>query len=168
MDQFLDLEIRLLLLRYGRRRVIESLASGADESVEALERQISELESKKKTPPRSKKPTPPELVAAACEDRPGVEGQVRNLIASYENRTFLPRLREVERFLDHTGVRHSKLKSRVAALPKVIQALAGMSESQLKELLEVAAHDKGSDFALLANEIMRRDRPGGRVTERGS
>ena len=154
MDQMPNLDVRLPLLRYGRRRVIEALASVNDESAEALERQISELESKKKT--RAKKPTPSELVAAACKDRPAIEDQVQALLANYENRTFLPSLREVERFLDHEAIRHGKLKSRVAALPKIIQALARMSEPQLKELLEVASHDRGSDFALLANEIMRR------------
>lgn len=99
---------------------------------------------------------------------PAIESHVQALIASYENRTFLPQLREVERFLDRVGVLHGKVKSRSEALPKVVQALAGMSHSELTGLTELASHDKSSDFALLANEIMRRDRTGNRDLESGS
>lgn len=156
MEQVLNLEVRLLVLRHGRRRLIEALASASEESVEALERQITELETRKKASRRTK-PAPHDLVAAAFAGSPEAEDRAQSLISKYESRSFLPQLREVERFLEHAGIRHGKLKSRTAALPKVIQALAGMSQSQVAELLEVAAHDRASDFALLANEIMRRD-----------
>ncbi|HXB67313.1 MAG TPA: hypothetical protein VNY05_03675 [Candidatus Acidoferrales bacterium] len=78
---------------------------------------------------------------------------MRALAVGYENRTFLPQLRDVQRFLDRTGVPHGKLKSRAAATPIVIRTLANLPPDNLTELL-LDKTSTDSDYALLARAIM--------------
>jgi len=160
IDQVLNLELRVLLYRYGRRRVLESLAALGEQSLPDLEAQMSALEKRSKEKGRRPPKTAQELVAAACKDRPESEGVVLDLINRYENRLFLPQLRDVERFLNHRGIRHTRLKSRTDALPRVVQGLSQLSPAELKRLLEGTSQEGQTDFALLADQIM-----GGRKTK---
>jgi hypothetical protein len=152
-DRFLNMEIRLLLLRYGRRRILEALATVSEQPVEAVEAEIRRLEETKRVKSRKDKSSS-ELIEAASEDRPEIKSILSTLVTSYENRVFLPQLREVERFLNHAGVKHGKLKSRNAALPKVVQALTGFSVPDLQQLLKRSEAPEQSPYALLANELM--------------
>ena len=152
-DQFLDLDVRLLVVRHGKRRVLEAIASMSNQSIEGLEDEIRQLEERKKRSGRGVR-TATELVDAACQGRLEVHPAVSTLVGRYENRTFLPQLRQVERFLDQAGVKHGKLKSRSAALPKVVQALASLSPAQLEQFTEEGMISGVSEFSLLANEIM--------------
>jgi hypothetical protein len=149
----LELEVRLLILRHGRRRVLETLAAVSDQSIETVEQELRRLEDKKKAKSRKRKSSE-ELVSSAGEQRPEIKDRLATLIVRYENRVFLPQLREVERFLNHARVTHGKLKSRAAALPKVVEALSGLSVRELENLLETSSASGESAYSRLANEIM--------------
>ena len=53
-----------------------------------------------------------------------IQPVVTSLLDGYKKRMFLPRLRDVERFLDHAGVVHGRLKSRTEAMSKVAKCYA--------------------------------------------
>ena len=151
MNELLDIDVRLLLVRYGRTKVLQALARLSEQTAEDLERQLQMIEHKperKRTPPSIM-----DLVGAAAQDRPEITEALRALAVRFENRTFLPQLRDVQRFLDRTGAAHGKLKSRAAATPIIVRTLAKLPPDNLAQLvLEKTSAD--SDYALLARAIM--------------
>jgi hypothetical protein len=154
-EQILALELRFLILRYSRRRIIDALAKLGDQTAEEVERELGaalDRKSRSNTKKRERRPTS-DLIGDACRDRPEIAEIVTILVSRFENRSFLPQLRDVVRFLDRAGVPHPKLTSRQLALPRVVRALAGLDAEELQRL--VASPEKGeSDLAVLAREIM--------------
>lgn len=153
-EQILALELRFLILRYSRRGVIAALAKLGDQTAEEVERELSAaLDRKARRNTKPKERSVSDLIADACRDRPEISEIVGTLVSQFENRTFLPQLRDVVRFLDRTGVAHRKLKSRRLGLPIIVRALARLDAEDLQRL--AASPEEGeSDLALLAREIM--------------
>src|SRR5438132_4425932 len=121
----LELDVRLLVLRYGRRKVLEILAGIGDQTPGQLEQQLRALEQKPKTGRTKKsKPSLIEVAASECRDRPEISEPLRTLAVNFENRTFLPNLRNVQGFLDRIGASSRRLKSRTVAGPVLIRALS--------------------------------------------
>ena len=159
-DDILALELRLLILRYSRRRIIDALARLEDQTPEEVENELNialERETRRKLKPKQRPTT--DLIAHACQDRPEIAEAVTTLANRFENRTFLPQLRDVVRFLDRSGISHGKLKSRRASTPKVVAALAKLNAEELRHLAAPPAPGIENDFALLAREIMAGGRP---------
>jgi hypothetical protein len=158
-DQLLSLELRFLILRYSRRRLIEALAKLGDQTFEDVERELSlALEHKARRSKPKDRPTS-ELIAEACRDRPDTRELVTTIVNRFENHSFLPQLRDVTRFLDRAGTSHGKLKSRRASTPKVVEALAARTVDELRQLAAAPSAESESDFAILAREIMAGGRP---------
>src|ERR1700757_3703107 len=97
-DKAPELEIRLLLLRHGRRKILETLAQLGNQTVEDIERELSFTENR----PKKKRVQPGafEIVTTESQKRPEVAEQLKHLAALFEARTFLPQLRDVQRFLE--------------------------------------------------------------------
>lgn len=152
-ESLLALDIRLLLLRYGRTRVLHALASLSSQTQEELERDIAAAQDRK-TKKKSKSSPTSDLVASTFRDRPELVPIVQQLVTRYENRMFLPQLRDVQRFLDRTTGSHVRLKSRKAAIGPLLRAMAKMSAEDVSRLTGVAETRGDSDFALLARAIM--------------
>jgi phosphoglycolate phosphatase-like HAD superfamily hydrolase len=151
-QDLLDLDVRLLILRHGRAKVLQALAVLGEQTVEELERQMQALGQRTK-PKKRAQPELMDLVAEQAGLRPEIGAPLRALAVAFENRTFLPQLRDVQRFLDRIGAPHGKLKSRTAAAPALIRALARLGAEELARLTD----DKpGSDseYSLLARAIM--------------
>ncbi len=151
MNDLLDIDVRLLLVRYGRNKVLQALARLSEQTVEELERQLHSIQHKSN--PKRVPPSVKELAEAAAQEHPEIAEPLRALAVKFENRTFLPQLRDVQRFLDRIGVSHGKLKSRAAATPTVIRTLANLPPDSLAQLL-VDKTSADSDYALLARAIM--------------
>jgi len=151
VNELLDIDVRLLLVRYGRTKVLQALARLSEQTVEDLERQLQTIQHRPK--PKRAPPSVMDLVRAAAQERPEIAEPLRALAVGFENRTFLPQLRDLQRFLDRTGVSHGKLKSRAAAAPTVIRTLAKLPPDSLAQLL-VDKTSTDSDYALLARAIM--------------
>jgi len=152
-DQLLRLEVGLLVLRHGRRSVLEALALAENQSLEALEREITALATRKTV--RKPKPiTTESVIAKAFAERPEVIPSVEALVRDYENKTFLPHLRDVQRFIDRVGGPRGRLKSRSTALHQLIKALAKMRSDEIAELTRPSDRSDQSDYELLAREIM--------------
>jgi hypothetical protein len=152
VNDLLDIDVRLLLVRYGRNKVLQAFARLGEQTVEDLERQLQSIQ-QKSTKPKRVPPSVKELAEAAAQEHPEIAEPLRALAVKFENRTFLPQLRDVQRFLDRTGVSHGKLKSRAAAAPTVIRTLAKLPPDSFAQLL-VDKTSADSDYALLARAIM--------------
>lgn len=102
-----------------------------------------------------------DVVSSESQKRPEIAESLQRLASSFEARTFLPQLRDVQRFLERIGSPVRKPKSRAAVMPALIRALARMEPHELKTLASEGAEGE-SDFSLLARAIMgpSRSNPG--------
>ncbi len=164
-EQFLELELRLLVLQFGRQKVLRVLARLGDQTAEELEQQLRDSEEKRK----SKRPTPSvtDLASAECREHPEIAEPLRCLAVAFQNRTFLPYLRDVQRFLDRSGLAVGKLRSREAAAPALIRALGKLTRDELIQLAPSNEVHGNSEFSMLAREIMKTPGKGtGEIGER--
>jgi chromosome partitioning protein len=152
-NRFLELELRLLVARYGRPQVLQGLAKLTGSTVEAIESQMKEIEQRTSARTSKRKSTEAILEEITAKN-PASRSSLQKLLALYESRTFLPHLRSVKSFLERRG--HSTTyKSRHEALPDVMRLLATLGDSELRTILESALRtDTSSDYSLLANEII--------------
>jgi hypothetical protein len=148
-DKLLEIDVRLLLLRHGRKGVLEALARLEGRTIEDLDRELLAAEQKPKK--KRQQPDIEDVVAAECQKRPE---PLRSLAAAFERRVFLPQLRDVQRFLERLGVSSPKLKSRAAAMPILIRVLSKMGPDELNRLAVTDKPTSDSDFSLLARAIM--------------
>jgi hypothetical protein len=151
-DQMLILEIRILVLRHGKQKVLRALASVGDQTIQQIEQQLAAIENAKKAPRR--KATALELATTECRDNPDVADALRALAVAFENRTFLPELRDVQRFLERRGSSRVKYRSRADAAPALIRGLAKIPREELLQLASQPAEASDSDYSLLARAIM--------------
>jgi hypothetical protein len=151
-DKHLEIDVRLLLLRHGRKGVLEALARLEGRTIEDLDRELLAAEQKPKK--KRQQPDIEDVVAAECQKRPEISQPLRSLAAAFERRVFLPQLRDVQRFLERLGVSSPKLKSRAAAMPILIRVLSKMGPDELNRLAVTDKPTSDSDFSLLARAIM--------------
>lgn len=155
--ELVDIEIAILILRYGRSRVLRAIAGLQEQSVEEIEQRVQALARKAEKPKRSK----PSLIGLAeiqVAERPGSGDLLRLLVTRFESRTFLPQLRDVERFLEKIGAPHRKLRSRAAAGPLLVHALGRLSPDELAKLASEDTSD-GGEYEMLAHAIMASSLP---------
>jgi hypothetical protein len=153
-DRFLELELRLLILRYGREMILATIVALGEQTTDDVNRDVISAERRKggKKPLQGRQTA--HRAAALFKGPAETRELVSSLVSGYTSGVFLPRLRDVERFLDHAGIPHGPLKSRPAALSKVVGALSRLSKSQLERLDEDTSSQRESDFAVLAEEIV--------------
>lgn len=143
--------------RYGRRAVLDILARLGEQTPEQLEQHLRALEQQPKLN-RSKKSKPPlvEIAASECRDRADIADALRTLAVSFENRTFLPNLRDVRRFFERIGAPHGAFKSRTLAGPVLIRTLSKLPREELLGLVAKGGLPGESDYSLLSQAIMGR------------
>jgi hypothetical protein len=157
MDELLDIELRILLLRYGKARVSEALARLEQPTIAELESEIGTA-AKRKTSAKKKAISAVEFAARISSDQPECSQALQALAVRYDNRAFLPHLRDVRRFLEQCGMPNGSVKSRADATRSVFTTLAGLGAQELKKLADSPEAPGESDYALLAKEIMGRRR----------
>ncbi len=150
-DQLMQLEVRLLLLKHGRQKVLRALGQLSDQSPDQIEQQIQAMEEKRRS--RRTKPTVAEMAAKEAKGREEIEEPLRTLAVAFENKTFMPQLRDIQRFLDQVAPT-VKLRSRKAAAPALFRALAKLPKEELDRLAAADDAPGESDYALLARAIM--------------
>ena len=153
-DQLLQLEVRLLVLRHGRKAVLGALARVGSQSFEEVERELSALEARRPVRKAKAVITTESVISTAFAERPADIPMVEALVRKYENKTFLPQLRDVQRFIDRAGGPRGRLKSRSSALHQFIKSLAKMSSAEIELLVTDSGQPAKSDYELLAREIM--------------
>lgn len=156
MDELLRLDVQLLLCRYGRQKVLSALAELESCRTEEIAGSIAKLRAKKETAKKraSRKTLVETLEEGLCEapDRLAI---LRPFAIAYENGTLFPTLKGVQRFVESRGEGATGLKSRKAAGPFVLKALARMSGADLDDLGLRISRDGESDYSLLSGAILR-------------
>jgi hypothetical protein len=154
-DQLLQIDVRLLVLRYGRQRILKVLAGLGEQTPEELERELRALEQRSNVHRATKQRLSlSEVVAFESRERPEIAEPLRTLAVKFENRTFLPNLRDVQRFLDRMGASQGTAKSRAAAGPALIRALSKLKPEELGRLVARDDSPRESDYSLLSRAIM--------------
>lgn len=151
-DQILVLDLRLMLLRHGRQKIMQALAHLDDKSIDQIEKELTELATRQNV--KRPRASATELFDRACAAYPNLAIPLRELGIRYSNRIFLPTLREVQRFIDRLAGAHKKLKSREAAVPALLKVLTDLRQEELSALLASDARAAHGDYALLARAIM--------------
>ncbi|MCZ0945690.1 MAG: hypothetical protein OXJ53_21760 [Gammaproteobacteria bacterium] len=152
MNRYLDLRTRMLVTEFGKKRVLEALATIEGVDLHTVERELAACQERKRTSKVRRRKSVPELLDQArvrADIRPALE----RVALAYESRQFLPDLSKVRNFLGERGVDPSKLRSRADALPKVIGVLARESADSLECLLASSRNDRG-DLGILADHIL--------------
>ncbi len=154
VKELLTIEVRVLLVKYGYRKLIQALSEVKNDSVEKIEEDIRKLEvsKSKKTKPHVK--STDEIVLKIISDNPEKADQLRKLATMYENKTFLYQLRDVRQFLERYSTNPRTPKSRHFAVSQVFTTLASLDISQLQELLITSETSTGDALSILSAQIM--------------
>ena len=157
MNATLNQQVRRLLVRYGRKQVLEALANFND--LELPQRgPVAARRSRPKNPParRTKRPRkgPLEVVEAAQVD-PEVRPVIERIALAYEAREILPEPWRVKDFLESEGLDRDRVRSRADALPKVVAVLARKPRERLENLFGLwRRHAQVGDLGMLADVIL--------------
>ncbi len=151
--QFVDLEVQLLVLKYGHNRVIEALSKAKGVSEHDIQTALLHIEEARTKKRKGRKKSVSEVADIFAQKEPEKAAQIRVLASRFENRTFLPQMKDVRRFLIPFGIDPKSLKSRNNSAPKVFEELSKLSPYELDEFI---AHAPSSEsiFSELANEII--------------
>ncbi|GEM_PF-2750341 len=151
----IELEVRLLLLKYGLKRVLQTLASIRNFEPVNIEQLINEASYQKSQKSRIKHTTIEEILKTIDFPNSEVKPLVYKLGNKFENKIFLPQLKDVRMFLEKNSVAPKSIKSRISAAKKVFELLSMMSVTQLNELLESSVVGQ-SDLSVISDQIVRR------------
>lgn len=155
-EQFLEYEVALLLAKYGERRVASALAAKLRLSPDQLERKLSELAHvKPKTSNRKPLDAMPFIESLAAQ-APEKAANLRLLFTRFQNKTFLPELKDVRRFLERHSSEVGTVKSRVEMAPRLFKLLSTVDVSELTDLCEGNAEKEYSSLGIISDQIMRR------------
>jgi len=154
-SELAQIEVELALLRYGESTVIKALSAATGSSEDELLNKIKTLREKKiripKTPQETKQPID---IAQEVIKGSANEDKLLKLASFYQNRQFLPQLRDVRRFLGRFSIDRYP-KSRTDATKLVFECLNKCSDKELNDLIMDMDTGGQSSFATLANHIMK-------------
>jgi hypothetical protein len=154
----ITLEIKLLLLKYGRDSVLRALAQADEIPINELSALIAQKKPKAKSQGRKRNLKPEEFV----ESRQGLDSERKTLLLAlarrYTNRTFLPTWSQIEEFVhQHTG-ENFRASNRQRAWPAIYRVLSELSLNELSSVeKESANREDKSDYEVLAGGILRAD-----------
>ena len=152
--ELIQIEVEILLLKYGEDSVLKALSAAIVSTEEELRKKIDALKEKKAktTKGRRTKKQPLDIAEEVIARSPNKD-QLMNLAISYQNRQFLPQLRDVRRFLGRFGIRKN-VKSRNDATRVVFECLNRYSQEELESLASDSNAEGQSSFSKLAGHIM--------------
>lgn len=162
---YLDIEIRLLLIKYGKQACLKAFAGVLDHPPQLLELDIMKMR-REITPPstqtrtRTRTRTPPSFnINAIIEKNPSKESLLRKINSKFESKDFLPELKDVRRFFDRYKGTSPTFKSRAAAQPKLLELIASIEKEELEKLLIARSNlSSQSSLGLISDEILRQKR----------
>lgn len=154
-SRFLDYEVALLLAKYGKSALLKVLAQKIDLTPEELESILQPLPAHSRSSHPRKKQSASDLVEALAQEHPEKAQSLRALQARFENRSFLPELRDVKRFFEQRHRELGNAKSRVATFPKVMKVLAELDTAELAGLCQSQPQSGRSSLGIISDEILR-------------
>ena len=156
--KFLDYEVALLLAKYGKNALLGALAEKLELTLDQLEAILQTPLSEKSVSRSRKKPSSVDLVTQLAQEHPTKAQLLRTLHGRFENRTFLPELRDIKHFFDRHARPLGASKSRAESLPKVFRLLAELEVAELQGLCQSQPANAYSSLGLISDEILRRDK----------
>lgn len=154
-DRLLELELQILILRYGVGRVKQALGTISKGTANSLEREsATERNERINVADKRGRQFAEDLIRKLFINRPQGARFAEEIVANFDSRKFLPERRDVQHFLSRLDSQ-KHFKSRAAALEPLIRALAEMSDGELVELSRASSSPKSDDYLLLARQIMK-------------
>lgn len=156
--RFLDYEVALLLAKYGRAALLDALGKKLHLTPEQLDSILRAPINEKPASRSRKKSSPVDLVAELAHGHPEKAHLLRSLYGRFQNRTFLPEMRDVRRFFDQRARSLGASKSRAETLPRLLRLLAELDKSELDALCQAQPESAYSSLGIISDEILRRDK----------
>ena len=156
--RFLEYEVALLLAKYGKEPVLRMLAEKLACPQMELEALLTDIEKKKVAPPRYRAVPTADRLETIISQHPEKANQLRVLNSRFQNRTFLPELRDVRRFFEQHSRTLGQTKSRAESLSKLLKLLADLDLTELDALSNARESGEYSSLGIISDEILRRDR----------
>ena len=155
---FLSFHLSLLLAQYGEHGVVEGLAPLLHTSPSDLQARLDKVHKighsrPRKTSQSGNKGAPIESLFAEYPDKADV---LRLIQVRFDNRTFLPELKDVRRLLDRHGQASSSLKKRDDGFANVARLLIQLPKSDLEEILAAPAEAGYSSLGVISDQILGR------------
>lgn len=152
-SELLQIEVELLLVKYGEAAVLKALATAADVNEAILIEKIKSLQ-KAKTRPTARRAQKQliDVAKAVTEGSPN-EDLLDKLAVLYQNKQFLPQLKDVKKFLGRFNMVRN-IKNRNDATKIVFESLKKCSRDELAGFISDLDVGKQSSFATLAEHIM--------------
>ncbi len=152
--ELLNIEIRLLIQKYGYKAIMQSLADVKGTSIEEITTLVVALENKNRQVKKSEKTKSDiDLIIeqVSCHDNSEL---LTDLANRFQNKTFLPQLKDVKRFFERLGVNAGNIKSHSRSTKKLFEQLRSLPKEELESILEEVPSSGESTFSALANEII--------------
>jgi hypothetical protein len=155
-SQFLEYQISLLLAEFDSQPVLSALANKLGATEAELRAQLEKIGSVRPSRRTRTRRQPEDVVRKLSTLYPEKAERLIALSLRFQNREFLPTLRDVQRFFaQHTG-KSPKIDSRSKALPKLLALLADMSAGELDRLREGESMSGYSALSDISGEVLRR------------
>lgn len=155
---FLEYEVALLLAKYGREPVLLMLSEKLACTQTELEALLTDIKKKKTAPPGSRSTPIADGHETIISQHPEKASQLQILNSRFQNRTFLPELRDVRRFFEQHCRNLGNTKSRAESLSKLLKLLADLDLTELDALSNARESVEYSSLGIISDEILRRDR----------
>jgi len=152
---YLEYEVAVLLAQYGKNAVLNALATKMQLSQEELELFLKEIPSKKVSARSRKTSATIDSIDEIIQEHPAKTEQLRKLHGRFQNRTFLPELRDVRRFFERHSRDLGATKSRTESFPRLFKLLAELDLPELDGLCQAEPQSAYSSLGLISDEILR-------------
>lgn len=156
--RFLEYEVALLLAEYGKQALLVALGRKLALSEAQLEALFSQIEREKPPDRRAKRPPAKDPVESVLARHPDKTEQLRSVAVRFQNRLFLPELRDVRRFFEQHAHHLGRPKSREQSLPKLLDLLASLDTAELNAIVKSRERTGYSALGVISDEILQRDR----------
>jgi len=132
----LELELRLLIARYGRAKVVTALSRIGKTDVQEIGAAVQNYEESvsRRQGRRRQAQAATEFLESCETSTPEARHLLETLIRAFEDREFLPELRDARDFLQRHGVPAVRFRSRQAAFPAILRTLAERTEAELASI----------------------------------
>lgn len=152
-SELLQIEVDLLLVKYGEAAVLKALATatGANETI--LRERIKSLQGAKAAPKAQRVQKQPIDVAKAVIESSPNEDLLAKLAVLYQNKQFLPQLKDVKKLLGRFNIEKT-IRNRSDATKTVFESLKNCSRDDLMGFISDLSTGDKSSFATLADHIM--------------
>jgi hypothetical protein len=157
-QNYLQYEIILLLAKYGERQVLNALASHLQISADVLEERLREIIQLKPRITTKKKADPAAIIETLVAQHADKAEGLKILFSRFQNKTFLPELKDVKRFCNRHGLDIGNVKSRTASVPKLFKLIASLETKAVEILIDDFNTGEYSSLGILADEIMKREK----------